>query len=98
VGRNIARRADERGSLSSGVAQWWECIDSDRKSPGEECTESNRFECRALKEGAADDLVLSKSQTFIARRENLSAQASGPAERLYRQASLPLTDRPRGRI
>jgi hypothetical protein len=53
--------------MSSGVAQWWECIDSDRKLPGEECTESNRFECRALKEGAANDLVLSKSQTFIAR-------------------------------
>jgi hypothetical protein len=29
---------------------------------------------------------------------DLSAQASGPAERLYWHAKLPLTDRPRGRI
>ena len=27
----------------------------------------------------------------------VSAQASGPAERLYQQPQLPLTDRPRGR-
>jgi hypothetical protein len=32
-----------------------------------------------------------QEETFI------SAQASGPAERLYRQPELPPTDRPRGR-
>ena len=51
-GRAWGSRFCEAGRARLGVAERQACIDSDRKSPGEECIEFDRFEWRALKDGA----------------------------------------------